>query len=559
MRFSSLAVLVGLSACLTPTQITVKLRGVDLVCPGGEGRPLQETGLLAKPQINDPSDVSAVTITGTICKPSTDPKAVEGELDLGDAVLVPQDGPGPVEVLAIGALNGHKADECRAEYARLFNEAEPCKEGETCRSCIFARRSLAFVEHSSLEVRVELEPSCAGVVCDASQTCTKGVCVSAETSCTEANGCELTSSGNGGAGGAGAGPSVGGGGAGPIGGGGAGGGAVSDWEPWHTGMTYDVVGNDVSRGEAFQLFAAAGSQMISFEASGTPTFVGAMASVATYRAVAHAKTTAGAVTMGSDGSSSDPAFSPLSNAPSSTNGALIRFGVAPYNSSEAAWVQETTQNTTLFVPGQGETTANGAGLFMAPFAQLPRLFVADTFNQMGRLRAIDSSNGFPTESLQLNTPPSTEAWSVWASPIPVGTDQVVVAAQRAEKVFSTTCTEASGTTCGFTGFFLANPHVTNLNGPILDLFGVATSSDADLYALVKDSSSGATVLARTRLSLSNGVLLPTWAVVQLSTTLGQPSALWVGKLDQNSPDAFVFVATSNGLYKATTPVDQLFP
>ena len=64
--------------------------------------------------------------------------------------------------------------------------SQDCTEGAP--ACVFARRSLAFIEHKSLEVPIRLYASCRGVKCAVGETCDKGVCVFA--SCRDSSNCQ---------------------------------------------------------------------------------------------------------------------------------------------------------------------------------------------------------------------------------------------------------------------------------------------------------------------------------------------------------------------------------
>ena len=111
-------------------------------------------------------------------------------LDLGTVVLVPQTGVGPVEVLAIAALApidgaAPSVDDCLGVYQAFLGGADAaCAPTEPCAACIFARRSLGFVEYSNLDLTISLDNDCAGVLCEASKTCVaQRGCVSAVVTC----------------------------------------------------------------------------------------------------------------------------------------------------------------------------------------------------------------------------------------------------------------------------------------------------------------------------------------------------------------------------------------
>ena len=62
-------------------------------------------------------------------------------------------------------------------------EPSACADGTAAKSCIIARRSFAFIDHTSLTLPVVLDLQCVGKTCDPSSTCFKGTCVSATVTC----------------------------------------------------------------------------------------------------------------------------------------------------------------------------------------------------------------------------------------------------------------------------------------------------------------------------------------------------------------------------------------
>jgi len=153
---------------------------------------------------------------------------------------------GPVEVLAVGTLTpatggAPSVDDCLGFYsAFLDDETKTCAPDQPCARCIFARRSLGFVDCSNLDLTISLDNDCAGVLCDASQTCVpERGCVSAVVTCDDAS-CDTPNEGGAGAGGAGAGA----------------------WQALAVpvGATpYDVVGSPEDPSGSLALFVAAGT------------------------------------------------------------------------------------------------------------------------------------------------------------------------------------------------------------------------------------------------------------------------------------------------------------
>lgn len=62
-------------------------------------------------------------------------------------------------------------------------DAASCADAETAKRCIIARRTFAFLEHSSLTLPIHLDPLCVGKSCNPASTCFKGACVDARVTC----------------------------------------------------------------------------------------------------------------------------------------------------------------------------------------------------------------------------------------------------------------------------------------------------------------------------------------------------------------------------------------
>ncbi|MBL8739432.1 MAG: hypothetical protein JNK04_00010, partial [Myxococcales bacterium] len=198
-------------SCRQATQITVYLRGDGFACERTSSEPgYAGTGVLARSQLTGAGDLAGPRADGgdDDCKGSS-------PLDLGSVVLVPQSGPGPVEVLAVAALSpiegsAPSIDDCVGYYRDFLDgKTDACAPSEPCAACIFARRSLGFVEYSNLDLTISLDNECAGVLCEASKTCVpERGCVSAVVECNgsdceEPGGVGGAASGAGGSGGSG--------------------------------------------------------------------------------------------------------------------------------------------------------------------------------------------------------------------------------------------------------------------------------------------------------------------------------------------------------------------
>lgn len=89
--------------------------------------------------------------------------------------------------------------------AGLTKSADDCVADGYVGGCVVARRSLSFVPHTTLNLPIVLEASCIDVPCEATQTCRRGSCVSAQIDdpqhCTEPGGCDDGAGGANGSGG----------------------------------------------------------------------------------------------------------------------------------------------------------------------------------------------------------------------------------------------------------------------------------------------------------------------------------------------------------------------
>lgn len=148
------------------------------------------------------------------------------EASIGTIVVVPSDADDDAFAVRVVAGIGVPTESCPAPDYVLGPEDTAAGRG-----CIVARRSLAFLPHTPLELPIVLRQSCLNVDCDEDATCVDGVCISARVDpdkCAEPGGCSEDdlvggAGGSGGAGGAGGAGGLGG--AGGIGGtGGTGGG-----------------------------------------------------------------------------------------------------------------------------------------------------------------------------------------------------------------------------------------------------------------------------------------------------------------------------------------------
>jgi len=180
-------------ACRESTQVTIRLT-TDASC-GGDGFQQAAIAVAAKEKLSgrEPSALTEACQDG-------DP-----ESDIGTIVVVPSgDDDAPFAVRVVAGI-GVPAEACMAPDYVLGDD-----DTEAGRGCIVARRNLAFLPHTELELPIVLRKECLNVDCSADQTCVSGTCVSAKVDpdkCNEPGGCteDDLRGGSGGVGGGGAG------------------------------------------------------------------------------------------------------------------------------------------------------------------------------------------------------------------------------------------------------------------------------------------------------------------------------------------------------------------
>ncbi len=160
LSFGVVVVLAVVVSCREPTQITVVIRtsekcgdlsGAEIVV----GPTQQETQarFAQKFTAAQSHDCDATGLIGTL--------------------VVTPGGAGGTIVVAAGVRVGGAPAPDPAECATEAHKA----------SCIVARRSFSFLDHTSLTLPIELDPLCVGQACDPASTCFKGSCVDATVTC----------------------------------------------------------------------------------------------------------------------------------------------------------------------------------------------------------------------------------------------------------------------------------------------------------------------------------------------------------------------------------------
>ncbi len=142
------------AACRAPTQITLEL-STDLPCVGSGN--LSGTAIRIATLGPNLDDVAPVTTT-LACDAHTG--------RIGSLVVIPSGSRNDeiaIEILA--SVGGHSLADCLVKP----------KGG-----CIVARRALSFVEHQSLRLPIAMRAVCIDVLCEPTDTCVGGACVSAK-------------------------------------------------------------------------------------------------------------------------------------------------------------------------------------------------------------------------------------------------------------------------------------------------------------------------------------------------------------------------------------------
>ncbi len=83
---------------------------------------------------------------------------------------------GNIVVLPSGDIDSTVAIEVVASIDSTFKTAD-CLPEDPKKPCIYARRQISFLPHTRLDLPIELDALCAGVVCDDGFTCQNGACV----------------------------------------------------------------------------------------------------------------------------------------------------------------------------------------------------------------------------------------------------------------------------------------------------------------------------------------------------------------------------------------------
>ena len=154
-------------ACYGPTEVRLEI-STDLPCRAvGDGGRAASDPVRTLVRLGGAADSPIVADTAT-CSARAAGDAVA---DVGSIVVVPSgDRAARVTVQVTATADGSNPDLCGRPDTPVAAQAQ----------CIVARRTFAFIKHTSRSLPIRLYASCKGQVCDASQTCNQsGTCESA--------------------------------------------------------------------------------------------------------------------------------------------------------------------------------------------------------------------------------------------------------------------------------------------------------------------------------------------------------------------------------------------
>jgi hypothetical protein len=160
LAFGVLASLAIAVSCREPTQVTLRVTS---------GEPCSSLGGVQIVVGPNPAETQARFEQRT-------PAAVTRDCDasglIGTLVVAPGGQSATIVVAAAVRLAGNPAP-----------DPTSCVDATNAKSCIIARRSFAFLDHTSLTLPIELDPLCVGKSCDPASTCFRGACVDATVTC----------------------------------------------------------------------------------------------------------------------------------------------------------------------------------------------------------------------------------------------------------------------------------------------------------------------------------------------------------------------------------------
>ncbi len=155
----ALALAAALASCLSATEIRVTL----------------STNVACSSQPTEAVFLGAATLP--LARSNACTAGTQNNL-IGSIVVLPKvSSDERVEINVVGSIdNTISAAECANRFAA---HADP----SLLKPCIQARRSIAFIAHSPLDLPIVMDSACAGVVCKEGQTCVGGGCVDDHVTC----------------------------------------------------------------------------------------------------------------------------------------------------------------------------------------------------------------------------------------------------------------------------------------------------------------------------------------------------------------------------------------
>jgi len=129
--------------------------------------------------------VPCAQLNGVAINAGSDPAAVEERVKLGftDATTDKSQCDAQGEIGTVYLLPGRARASLVVRAGYGTQKATECTADNGYKGCIVARRSISYLDRTTLSITIELDPDCLDVPCGLLSTCSKGQCVSSEAVC----------------------------------------------------------------------------------------------------------------------------------------------------------------------------------------------------------------------------------------------------------------------------------------------------------------------------------------------------------------------------------------
>lgn len=129
--------------------------------------------------------VPCAQLNGVAINAGSDPAAVEERVKLGftDATTDKSQCDAEGEIGTVYLLPGKSRASLVVRAGYGTQKATECTADNGYKGCIVARRSISYLDRTTLSITIELDPDCLDVPCGLLSTCSKGQCVSSEAVC----------------------------------------------------------------------------------------------------------------------------------------------------------------------------------------------------------------------------------------------------------------------------------------------------------------------------------------------------------------------------------------